>query len=42
MLLDTATPVWKSKGRDYVLVDGKGEKIYIYTAKSASGVTPTP
>ena len=25
VLLDTATPVWKSKGRDYVLVDGKGE-----------------
>ena len=24
------------------LVDGNGEKIYIYTAKSASGVTPTP
>ena len=25
VLLNTAAPVWKSKGRDYVLVDGKGE-----------------
>lgn len=25
VLLDTAAPLWKSKGRDYVLVDGKGE-----------------
>lgn len=25
VLLDTAAPLWKSKGRDYVLVDGQGE-----------------